>query len=218
MPVNPHDTPQRHTPRPLGRPRDPAKVEAIVAASWRLFLARGVEAITVDVIAAEAGVSKGTLYTYFPDKRALFQEGVRREMAAIEAAQAMGAAANGGATLEQVLTRFGTGILMFLTSAGAVDFYSSLAGELRRDPDLAHMFYKAGPGRTLANLTAILSSPLAAADLDIADPHRAAEHLFGLWQGMANYRLSLGIDTAALVADIPARVAEGVARFIKAYV
>jgi len=188
----------------------------MVAASWRLFLARGVEAVTVDVIAAEAGVSKGTLYAYFPDKRALFQEGVRREMAAIEAAQAIGVEAQGNATLEQALTMFGTGILMFLTSASAVDFYSSLAGELRRDPDLARMFYKAGPGRTLANLTVILSSPLAA-DLDIADPRRAAEHLFGLWQGMANYRLSLGIDTAALVADIPARVAEGVARFLKAY-
>ena len=58
----------------LGRPRDPAKVEAILDASWRLFLARGVEAVTVDEIAAEAGVSKGTIYSYFADKHALFQE------------------------------------------------------------------------------------------------------------------------------------------------
>jgi len=62
-----------HAPRPPGRPRDPAKVEAILDTSWRLFLARGVEGVTVDTIAAEAGVAKMTLYAYFPDKRALFQ-------------------------------------------------------------------------------------------------------------------------------------------------
>ena len=207
------------TPQPArlpGRPRDPAKVEAILDASWRLFLARGVEAVTVDTIAAEAGVAKMTLYAYFPDKRALFQEGVRREMAKIEAAQALAPEAPPGTTLRDVLIAFGTGIMTFLTSAGAVDFYSALSGELRRDAGLARMFYEAGPGRTHANLAAILGSPLARG-LRIDDPFKAAELLFGMWQGMTNYRLMLGVDHAAVVASIPERVAEGVDRFLAAY-
>ena len=207
---------QTPPPRPPGRPRDPAKVQAILDASWRLFLARGVAAVSVDTIAAEAGVAKMTLYAYFPDKRALFQEGVRREMAKIEAAQALAPVAPDSVTLRDVLIAFGTGIMTFLTSAAAVDFYSALSGELRRDAELARMFYDAGPGRTHANLAAILASPRART-LRIDDPARAAELLYGMWQGMTNYQLMLGIDHPGIVASIPARVTEGVDRFIAAY-
>ena len=207
---------ERHTSTgALGRPRDPAKIAAILAASWRLFLARGVDAVTVDAIAAEAGVSKGTVYAYFPDKRALFAEGVRREMAAIEAAQGLRETPP-DAPLADVLIAFGIGISTFLASASAVDFYATLAGELRRDGELARMFYDAGPGRTRRNLAAILRSPLAAG-LAIDDVEAAADILFGMWQGFANYQLSLGIDVAPLVAAIPHRVARGVRLFLRAY-
>ena len=203
-------------PRRLGRPRDPAKVEAILDASWRLFLARGVEAVTVDTIAAEAGVAKMTLYAYFPDKRALFQEGVRREMAKIEAAQAIAPDISESTALREVLIAFGAGIMTFLTSPGAVDFYSALSGELRRDPELARMFYEAGPGRTHANLTAILAGPRART-LRIDDPSAAAELLFGMWQGMSNYKLMLGVDHAAVLAGIHSKVTTAVDRFLAAY-
>ncbi|VVB42698.1 hypothetical protein RHAL1_00337 [Beijerinckiaceae bacterium RH AL1] len=200
----------------LGRPRDPAKVESILDASWRLFLAHGVEPVSVDTIAAEAGVAKATLYAYFPDKRALFQEGVRREMAKIEAAQRLTAAPAPDQTLREVLMQFGIGIMTFLTSPGAIDFYGSLSGELRRDPELARLFYESGPGRTLANLSAILGSPLAA-ELSIPDVDAAAEMLMGLWQGMSSYRLMLGIDHEAVVRSIPDRVANGIDAFLRAF-
>jgi len=203
-------------PRPIGRPRDPAKVEAILTASWRLFLSHGVEPVAVDTIAAAAGVSKATVYAYFPDKRALFQEGVRREMEKIERAQRINDEPRESATLRDVLITFGEGIMFFLTNPGAVDFYGSLSGELRRDPELARMFYDAGPGRTLANLSAILASKLAAG-LKIADADSAAEMLLGMWQGITPYRLMLGMDHPAVVASIPRRVAEGVERFLRAF-
>jgi len=202
--------------RPPGRPRDPAKVEAILTASWRLFLAHGVEPVTVDTIAAEAGVSKATVYAYFPDKHALFQEGVLREMASIEAAQRLAAPIPADAQLRDVLIIFGVGIMGFLTSPGAVDFYGSLSGELRRNPKLARMFYDAGPGRTMANLSSILAGPLASG-LAIADPVRAAEVLFGMWQGMTNFQTMLGVDADRVVDTINDRVVLGVDLFLKAY-
>jgi TetR/AcrR family transcriptional repressor of mexJK operon len=202
--------------RPMGRPRDPAKVEAILTASWRLFLANGVEPVAVDTIAAEAGVSKATLYAYFADKRELFHEGVRREMAKIEAAQRIDEDSLKGATLREVLIRFGTGIMTFLTSPGAVDFYGSLSGELRHNPELARVFYDAGPGRTLKNLSAILVSPLASG-LAIFDADAAAEMLLGMWQGMTNYQLMLGVNHGAVTNSIPTRVSAGVDLFLKAY-
>ncbi len=207
-------------PRRLGRPPDPAKVEAVLTASWRLFLAHGVEAVAVDTIAAEAGVSKATVYAHFSDKRALFQEGVRREMAKIEAAQKIGQhapdATSGATSLRDVLIAFGEGLMHFLASPGAVDFYGSLSGELRRTPDLARLFHEAGPGRTQANLATILASPLGA-DLDLPDPEAAAEMLLGMWQGMTNFRLMLGVDHDAVTASIPERVSDGVDRFLRAF-
>lgn len=187
-----------------------------MTASWRLFLAHGVEPVAVDTIAAEAGVSKATVYAHFADKRALFQEGVRREMAKIEAAQKIGQHDSDATSLRDVLIAFGEGLMTFLASPGAVDFYGSLSGELRRSPDLARLFHEAGPGRTQANLAAILASPLAA-DLNMPDPEAAAEMLLGMWQGMTNYRLMLGVDHDAVVASIPERVSEGVDRFLRAF-
>ena len=49
--------------------RSRAKVAALVAAAERLFLEHGYDAVTADAIAAAAGVSTGTFYSYFSDKR-----------------------------------------------------------------------------------------------------------------------------------------------------
>ena len=214
--VNDRSGPERPATKLLGRPRDPAKVDAIVAAGWRLFLSHGLAPVTMDRIAAEAGVAKATVYANFPDKRTLFAEGVRREMAAIEAAQGLTAPLSEAATLRDVLVAFGIGIMSFLTSAGAVDFYASLAGDLRKDPELARMFFDAGPGRTQANLTDILAGPMAV-NLDIPDARDAAELLIGMWQGVTNYRAMLGVDHQAVIDAIPEKVAAAVDRFLKAF-
>ena len=46
-----------------------------------IFLRDGFEGAAVDDIAREAGVSKATLYSYFPDKRVMFMEVFRSELA-----------------------------------------------------------------------------------------------------------------------------------------
>jgi AcrR family transcriptional regulator len=51
--------------------------EAILAAALDEFSAQGVAAARLDDVAKRAGVAKGTIYLYFRDKEALFQELVR---------------------------------------------------------------------------------------------------------------------------------------------
>lgn len=62
----------------------------IAATAFRLFEAQGFEPVTMEQIAAEADVSKGTLYNYFPVKEALVAHQFRVEittgMAAVNAA------------------------------------------------------------------------------------------------------------------------------------
>jgi AcrR family transcriptional regulator len=49
--------------------RSRAKVAGLLAAAERLFVERGYDSVTADAIAAAAGVSTGTFYAYFGDKR-----------------------------------------------------------------------------------------------------------------------------------------------------
>src|SRR3546814_18621231 len=58
------------TVRPLTMPAEKRKKEFYVAAE-KLFGERGYEKVTMTEIAAQAGMSKKTLYVYFADKEAL---------------------------------------------------------------------------------------------------------------------------------------------------
>ena len=48
------------------------KFDQVLEGARSVFLADGFEGASVDQIAKVAGVSKATLYSYFPDKRLLF--------------------------------------------------------------------------------------------------------------------------------------------------
>jgi AcrR family transcriptional regulator len=66
------DTADQTDPQPVrrgrGRPRDPQTDERIVAAAAALLHRRGFEKMTVDEVAAEAGVGKATVYRRWPSK------------------------------------------------------------------------------------------------------------------------------------------------------
>ena len=68
----------------MARPRSEDKRNAIVAAAIRVVVTRGLSAPTA-VIAQEAGVANGSLFTYFPTKADLFNHlylALKTEMAA----------------------------------------------------------------------------------------------------------------------------------------
>jgi AcrR family transcriptional regulator len=55
----------------MGRPRSVRAHDAVVAAAIDLFAERGIDATSMDAIAAASGVSKATIYKHWPDKDAL---------------------------------------------------------------------------------------------------------------------------------------------------
>ena len=73
--------------------RKDARPSEIVEAARLEFVARGFAASKVEQIAARAGVSKGTVYLYFPTKEALFEAVMRANvLTVIEGAAAIVAA------------------------------------------------------------------------------------------------------------------------------
>lgn len=208
---------QRVIARPVGRPADPELATRLLETGWQMFLARGVDAVSVEAVAAQAGVSKATFYKHFAHKQALFEAAVLHEMERIEAAQQLQDPSGAKQSLEAKLRQFGTGLMGFLVSQPAVDFYKALAGELSRHKPLARSFYNLGPGRTLTNLAVLLRDAARQGELEAPDPMLAAEHLIGLWQGLSNFQLALGIDQRRIRGAIPARVDAGLRVFLAAY-
>lgn len=64
-------------PVPTRTDRTAQRRQAILDAALTVFAERGYEAARLDDVAAKAGVAKGTLYLYFADKEALFEDLVR---------------------------------------------------------------------------------------------------------------------------------------------
>ena len=60
-----------------GRPKDMEKRAAVLEAAKNLFVSRGFEGTSMDAVAAEAGVSKLTVYSHFGDKDTLFKAAVQ---------------------------------------------------------------------------------------------------------------------------------------------
>ena len=73
------------TAKPKGRRPDQEKADAVLDHGWALFLKHGVQAVSMERIAASAGVSKVTAYRHFSDKHALFRAAMQKEMARLEA-------------------------------------------------------------------------------------------------------------------------------------
>src|SRR5690606_35877710 len=72
----PAPAPTTRTPGP-GRPKDPGKRAAILEAAKAMFTRLGFDGASMDQIAAEAGVSKLTVYSHFGDKESLFAAAVQ---------------------------------------------------------------------------------------------------------------------------------------------
>ena len=75
-PVPPADQPQR------GRPRSEKARKAILDATAELLLARGLSAVSMDAVAERAGVSKATIYRWWPTKETLALDALYAEWAA----------------------------------------------------------------------------------------------------------------------------------------
>lgn len=64
---------------PPGRPVDPGKDEAILSAAHRLLFQLGPQAVTMEAVAALAGVSKATVYSRHANRDALIRAVIQQQ-------------------------------------------------------------------------------------------------------------------------------------------
>ncbi|HSZ40807.1 MAG TPA: TetR/AcrR family transcriptional regulator [Trebonia sp.] len=71
--------------RGRGRPRSEPARQAILAAATELMLARGLSAVSMDAIADRAGVSKATIYRWWPTKETLALDALYEQLTELSA-------------------------------------------------------------------------------------------------------------------------------------
>jgi AcrR family transcriptional regulator len=117
-------------PRTRGRPRSESAREAILRAAIELLQSKGFAALSVDAIAARAGVGKATIYRWWPNKAAVVMD-------AFLADTAPGMPfPDTGATREDLRRQMRSVIRLFNTPSVGGPFVA-LIGESQHDPALA---------------------------------------------------------------------------------
>ena len=152
-------------------PSDSKKRRQIMEGARRLFLSQGFDTASMNAIAQQAGVSKGTLYVYFKSKEDLF-EAILEEQCAEQAQQLCDFDMD--EDIKVVLTRLGRELVRFLCLPGIVPSLRTVIAIADRMPELGAKFYLAGPGRGIASLKAYFEAQVTAGVLKPHDCEIAA--------------------------------------------
>jgi AcrR family transcriptional regulator len=151
--------------------------QQIIDAALEIFGERGLAAARLEDIAKRAGLSKGTIYLYFPNKEELFREVVRHSIVAqIERAERELAAASkqsATATLEQ----FVRGYWRFLRSPKFAALFRLIHAELGNFPDLVRFYASEVVDRWRRLVTGILERGVQSGEFRVIDPEVAARML-----------------------------------------
>lgn len=198
-----------------GRPKDLAKRKAILEAAKTLFLSNGYDGSSMDAIAAEAGVSKLTVYSHFTDKEKLFAEAVKSKCE--EQLPELLFELDDQVPIAQTLLNIGRGFNLLINSRESVELHRVMVSLAAQDSTLSRMFYEAGPQRVLHGMEELLRSADQSGKLRVPDPLSAADQFFCLIKGGANFRLLIGCGEALQGSEAEAHVRDAVEVFVRAF-
>lgn len=173
-----------------GRPIDAAKREAIINAAVRAFFDLGFAAASIEQIAADAGVSKVTVYNQFGDKRGLFAAAVESECNRMQTLFTIDTSP--GSTLRNRLRNIGAGMVAFLSRPEMIQFERRIAAETVVEPEIGAAFLAAGPHRMKKAFAEFLRALAEAGDLEVKDCDLAAEQFVSMCKGMGDLERRFG--------------------------
>lgn len=201
--------------RSRGRPKDLDKRAAIMASAKQLFARHGYSGVSMDAIAAGAGVSKLTLYSHFKSKALLFQTAVAEKCRDFTPPDFFDP--DSPLPLRERLRNIGNGFIGLVMNDEALEFYRMLCAQGADGNRLGKLFYAAGPARNLAQMSGLLERACAAHELSITDTVSAAGHFFSLLQGTPHVKVLIGESSRPSTRQLRAHVDEVVDLFLRAY-
>jgi TetR/AcrR family transcriptional regulator, mexJK operon transcriptional repressor len=207
--------PKAHGP---GRPKDMEKRAAILEAAKALFIRNAFAGTSMDAIAAEAGVSKLTVYSHFGDKDNLFREVIRARIQDLlpEDMYSFDPSADIGTTLNHVALVHAR---LDCDPENVGTFRAILSDCRQGNPRYGKLMWEEGPMRTRALMERLLQQAVDSHKLAIDDVPRASIQFMSLIKGDMMMRRMFGcaecVQTYAKEVEENARA--GVTMFLRAY-
>ena len=192
-----------------GRRRSPTSHQAIVRATQELLVADGYRALTIEGVAARAGVGKQTIYRWWPSRAALVLEAYLAGSDTVDTPRARTSTRADVQALLEWLVR-----VLAQPIGGRV--LAGLVADLKDDAELAGRFHRdVVPARRRAMLTA-LERGRARGEIR---PHADLELAVDALHGAVFYRLLLsgGPLDASFTRAVADQVLEGLAPTVAPY-
>jgi len=162
---------------PKWRRRPEHRPQQIIEAALEVFGECGLANARLQDIAHRAGVSKGTIYLYFPNKEELFREMIRQTaVAAIESGERT---ISDGTPTEQLCVAM-RGYWKFVRSPVFGTIHRLVLGELHQFPDLAQFYADEVVSRGLRLLSGIIRRGVETGEFRNVEPVTAARMLVAL--------------------------------------
>lgn len=197
-----------------GRPKDLGKGQAILEAAKDLFTTQGFDGVSMDQIAAEAGVSKLTVYSHYGDKENLFAAAVKSycEQQLPESVFEVHPETDIRDRLMQVARAFHG----MVASPEAIAGHRIMCTPRMIESHLPQMFWEAGPMRVQASFAELLRRRMALGELQIDDIPRASAQFFSLLKGEPHAMQVFGCGQPD-AAETRHHLAASVDLFLRAY-
>jgi len=198
-----------------GGREDNPKVEKILAGARQVFLQHGYGAATTDMVQQAAGVSKSTVYSYFPGKDALFAAVVQTECERLvgdvhrERVKAH--------TVRETLLRMGEKLFETILAPSVLALLRIVIAESPRFPHLGAAVREAGALPLQRELADYLVEASWHGELRAADTRAAARHFIGMVLHDVQMDCLLGQRPPPAAADTRTIVEAAVDAFLRAY-
>ncbi|TDV48843.1 TetR/AcrR family transcriptional regulator [Actinophytocola oryzae] len=170
------------------------KRQAILGAAFAVFAREGYARAGVDVIAAEAGVAKATVYSHFGDKETLLREAIAAsaDQALARNLAVLDRLTDRGDDLRATLEGVGLRLLQCYCDDRSWALRRLLSSEINQFPELLDIVHTRAAGRVTEALADRLARLSIAGHLHAPDPLVAAEQFFSLLSGSIDTRARLG--------------------------
>ena len=175
-------------PRPRWRRQPAERPRQILDAALAEFADRGFAAARLDDIARRAGVAKGTIYLYFPDKDALFR-GVVHELLITRIERGERDAGRVDESAVETLRRILRAYWEFIRSPNFAPLFRLVHAELPHYPDLARFYAEEVVARGQRLIADVIRTGVERGEFRAVDPRVAARMvvapfvMHGVWCG-----------------------------------
>jgi AcrR family transcriptional regulator len=165
-----------------GRRRAPeARPQQILDAAFHEFGERGLAGTRLDDIARRAGVAKGTIYLYFPNKEALFEEMVRTTLIEAIAVAEQAQSAYETDSIESLTRKLAAWWWQFLRTERVTTIHRLAVAELHHFPELMQFYADEVVARGRRLVAGIIARGVERGEFRPVDPQLAARMFSAIW-------------------------------------